>query len=161
MSNHYFIVLFGLMMFAQIRALQMVKTRNDPVAAVYAPVVNAPAPARKRAAKPPQATDAAPAVLTKIDPEYSQAARTAQVSGMVVLQLVVTAEGKPDQIKLIKSAGYGLDEQSIKALKQWTFTPGMRHGKPVSIYATVDFNFKFGPSKRLPPISPVLPHSPG
>ena len=145
-SNHYFIVLFALMVFAQIRALQMVKTRNDPVAAVYAPVVNAPAPARKRAAKPPQATDAAPAVLTKIDPEidpeYSQAARAAQVSGMVVLQLVVTAEGKPAQIKLIKSAGYGLDEQSVKAVKQWTFIPGIRHGKPTPMYATVEVTFK-------------------
>ena len=134
------------MMFAQIRALQMAKTRNDPVAAVYAPVVKAPAPtpapARKRAPKRPQATDAAPAVLAKIDPEYSQAARAAQVSGMVVLQLVVTAEGKPDRIEVIKSAGYGLDEQSVKAVKQWTFIPGIRHGKPTPMYATVEVTFK-------------------
>jgi TonB family protein len=38
--------------------------------------------------------------------------------------------------------GYGLDEQALDAIAQWTFKPGMRDGMAVPVQATIEVNFK-------------------
>ncbi len=83
-----------------------------------------------------------PKVLYKVDPDYTQEDKDAKVEGPVVLQMVVTAEGTADQIKVIKSLSPGLDQKAIEALEKWTFQPGTKDGKAVPVYATVEINFR-------------------
>lgn len=84
----------------------------------------------------------APAVLYKVDPEYSEEARKAKYSGTVLIQLIVGADGKASAIKVVRSLGLGLDEKAMEAVAKWKFKPGMKNGSPVAVQATIEVNFR-------------------
>jgi TonB family protein len=84
----------------------------------------------------------APIVLSKKDPEYSEEARKAKYQGVVLLSIEVTASGTASNIKVVRSLGLGLDEKAIDAVKQWKFKPGYKDGKPVTVAATIEVNFR-------------------
>src|SRR5258708_26169869 len=52
----------------------------------------------------------APTVRYKIEPEYSEDARKAKYSGVVVLQIEVDAAGRARNVRVAKGIGLGLDE---------------------------------------------------
>ena len=83
-----------------------------------------------------------PSVLSKVEPEYSEEARKAKWQGTVVLQLVVDEHGLPQQMKVTRSLGLGLDQKAIEAVGKWRFKPGMKDGKPVPVIATIEVNFR-------------------
>jgi periplasmic protein TonB len=83
-----------------------------------------------------------PAVIYKVDPEYSEEARKAKYSGTVTLAVVVDAEGHARDIHVIKSLGMGLDEKAIEAVEKWKFKPGMKGGQSVNVRATIEVNFR-------------------
>ena len=84
----------------------------------------------------------APAVLSKVEPEYSEEARKAKWQGTVVLSLVVDDQGRPQNLKVLRSLGLGLDQKAIEAVEKWRFKPGMKDGKPVPVMATIEVNFR-------------------
>ncbi|HEX3744216.1 MAG TPA: TonB family protein [Bryobacteraceae bacterium] len=84
-----------------------------------------------------------PILRHKTDPEYSPEARADHIQGNVLLQLVVNSKGRPTDIAVISPLGFGLDELAQAAVEKWEFSPGMKDGKPVSILATIEVNFRF------------------
>ena len=77
------------------------------------------------------------------DPLYSPKARAAKLQGTVVLDVVVTAEGRAEQIVVSKSLGMGLDENAITAVKEWKFKPAIGpDGKPVPVRIPIEVNFR-------------------
>ena len=84
----------------------------------------------------------APKPTRRPAPEYSSEARSAGIQGSVLLELVVDERGLPTQIRVLRPLGYGLDEQAIKATKQWRFEPGLKDGKPVKVAANMEINFR-------------------
>src|SRR5258706_10626139 len=83
-----------------------------------------------------------PKLVSKVEPEYSEEARKAKWQGTVVLSLVVDDKGHPQQIKVAKSLGLGLDQKAIEAVEKWRFEPGKKDGKAVAVYATIEVNFR-------------------
>ena len=83
-----------------------------------------------------------PTILHSIDPEYSEEARKAKISGSVVLSLEVDPEGVPRNIRVVRPLGYGLDEKAIAAVSQWRFKPGMKDGKPVTVITNIETTFR-------------------
>jgi TonB family protein len=83
-----------------------------------------------------------PALLSKVEPEYSEEARKAKWQGIVELQIVVDEHGLPQQMKVTHSLGLGLDEKAMQAVSKWRFKPGMKDGKPVPVIATIQVNFR-------------------
>jgi TonB family protein len=83
-----------------------------------------------------------PAVIFKVDPEYSEEARKAKYSGTVMLAVVVDTEGHARDIHVVKSLGMGLDEKAIEAVEKWKFKPGMKGGQAVNVRATIEVNFR-------------------
>ncbi|HWD98858.1 MAG TPA: energy transducer TonB [Bryobacteraceae bacterium] len=83
-----------------------------------------------------------PAVIYKVDPEYSDEARKAKYSGTVTLSVIVDTEGKARDIHVIKSIGMGLDEKAIEAVQKWKFRPAMKGSTPVNVRATIEVNFR-------------------
>ena len=83
-----------------------------------------------------------PAVLFKVDPEYSEEARKAKFSGTVMLAVVVDVEGHARDIHVVKSLGMGLDDKAIEAVEKWKFKPGMKNGQAVNVRATIEVNFR-------------------
>ena len=86
--------------------------------------------------------DSAPVVLHKVEPEYSEEARKAKYQGTVLLYIEVDPSGKAVNIKVQRSLGLGLDEKAMEAVKQWKFKPGYKDGKPVTVAATIEVNFR-------------------
>jgi TonB family protein len=85
---------------------------------------------------------AAPALLHKLEPDYSVEARAAKVQGTVVLSVVIGTDGRASDVQLRKGVGYGLDEQALDAITQWAFKPGMRDGMAVPVQASIEVNFR-------------------
>jgi len=83
-----------------------------------------------------------PAVVFKVEPEYSEEARKAKFQGTVVLQLVVDEKGMPRDIRVSRPLGMGLDQKAIEAVAKWRFRPGLKDGKPVAVIATIEVNFR-------------------
>jgi TonB family protein len=84
-----------------------------------------------------------PVVLKEVKPGYTQAAKDKKIKGSVWLSAVVGAEGDVTDVKVTRSldAEYGLDEQAIKAVRQWKFKPGMKDGQPVAVRVTLEMTF--------------------
>jgi TonB family protein len=83
-----------------------------------------------------------PVPIVKPEPEYSEEARKAKWQGVVRVELIVDQNGSPLNIHVTKSAGLGLDEKAIEAVSKWRFKPGMKDGRPVSVIATIEVNFR-------------------
>ena len=83
----------------------------------------------------------APRVITEVAPTYTNEALLEKIQGTVVLELVVRANGRPSDIRVIRSLDPGLDKQAIVAAGQWRFEPGCLAGKPVDVGVTVMFGF--------------------
>jgi TonB family protein len=83
-----------------------------------------------------------PTVVSKVDPEYSEEARKAKYSGMVLLSVIVDTEGHVRNPRVVKSLGMGLDEKAIEAVGKWKFKPGMKGGQAVNVQAMIEVNFR-------------------
>ena len=83
----------------------------------------------------------APKKIYDPDPEYSEEARKAKYQGTCVLYLIVGPDGKPRDIRVLRTLGLGLDEKSIEAVRTWRFEPAMKDGKPVAVQISVEVEF--------------------
>jgi TonB family protein len=84
----------------------------------------------------------APAVISKVEPEYTEEARLAKYQGTVVVSTEIGPDGVAQSMKVIRGLGLGLDEQAVKAISQWKFKPGTKDGQPVAVTATIEVNFR-------------------
>ena len=83
-----------------------------------------------------------PVAIHTADPKYSKQARKAKFSGQVVVSIIVGTDGEPHNVHILRGAGMGLDEEAMKAVKQYKFKPAMQNGKPVAVYVNVQVDFQ-------------------
>lgn len=83
----------------------------------------------------------APVAIYSPEPEFSDEARRAKYQGVVDLQIVVTKQGLPADIKVVRHLGMGLDEKAIEAVQKYRFRPAMYHGQPVAVHMIVEVDF--------------------
>lgn len=96
----------------------------------------------------------APRPLNHPNPEYSEQARAAGLSGTCILSLIVDPNGKPRDIRVSRSLGMGLDEKAIEAVRGWTFGPARKGGNPVAVQVSIEVSFRLfenGAAAILPP----------
>jgi protein TonB len=84
----------------------------------------------------------APLVLFAPEPEFSEEARKAKVSGNVLVYLQVGTDGKPKNVRVLRGIGLGLDEKALEAVRQYKFKPAMENGHPVAVEMNVEVNFQ-------------------
>jgi|KBSMisStandDraft_5_1062788.scaffolds.fasta_scaffold07698_2 TonB family protein len=84
----------------------------------------------------------APRAIYDPEPEYSEEARKVKHQGIVVLSLVVDAQGHTRDIRVARSLGMGLDEKAIEAVRKWKFSPGSSNGVPVPMQVNIEVNFR-------------------
>jgi hypothetical protein len=82
-----------------------------------------------------------PAAEPSDEARHLQKGKKRVLSFDVMLGLVVDATGKPGQVCLMRSAGYGLDANAAKAAEGYHFEPGMKGGKPVAVPTLVEVSF--------------------
>ena len=83
-----------------------------------------------------------PLVLKQAEPEFSEEARRKKVNGNVLVHLIVDEKGLPQDVKVVRGLGMGLDEKAMEAVKQYRFKPAMRGGVPVKVEMNVAVNFQ-------------------
>jgi len=84
----------------------------------------------------------APRAIYAPDPEYSEEARKAKFQGMLVLWMIVAPDGRVHEVRVMRSAGMGLDERAIEAVKTWRFDPARKDGQPVAVQISVEVSFR-------------------
>jgi TonB family protein len=84
----------------------------------------------------------APQPIASPQPDYSKEARKKKIQGQVVLWLIVGPNGVPRDFRVVRSLGYGLDEEAVKAVQKWRFIPSKLDGRPVAVQINVEVTFR-------------------
>lgn len=84
-----------------------------------------------------------PRILREVRPQYTSEAMRAKIQGVALLEVVVMPDGSVGRVEVERSLDrvFGLDQEAIKAAKQWRFAPGMRMGQPVPVLVTIEMYF--------------------
>jgi TonB family protein len=83
----------------------------------------------------------APRPIYAPEPEFSEAARKAGYQGVCLLSLIVGANGKPRDIKVVRKLGMQLDEKAVEAVRNWTFEPARKDGEAVAVRIEVEVSY--------------------
>jgi len=83
----------------------------------------------------------APTVLHSVEPEFTPEAREANYQGSVSIQLIVDAQGNPQNVHVTRHAQYGLDQRAVEAVRQYKFRPAQFQGHPVAVQIVIDVDF--------------------
>jgi TonB family protein len=89
----------------------------------------------------PKEVDVKARVISKPEPAYTEEARKNQVTGTVVLNVIFAATGKVIGIRVVSGLPDGLTASSINSARRIKFIPAMKDGKPVSMYAQLEYTF--------------------
>lgn len=84
-----------------------------------------------------------PSVVREVKPKYTGAALQKKIQGTVWLSIVVDTNGDVTDASVSKSldSEFGLDEEALKAGRQWKFQPGTKDGQPVAVRVTLEMTF--------------------
>jgi TonB family protein len=84
-----------------------------------------------------------PKLIREVKPAYTAEAMRAKIQGAVWLECVVLADGTVGDVRVIRSLDgtFGLDQEAIRAAKQWRFQPGTRFGEPVPVLISIELTF--------------------
>jgi periplasmic protein TonB len=84
-----------------------------------------------------------PSLVREVKPNYTAEAMRAKMQGVVLLECVVLVDGTVGDIRVLKSLDkvFGLDDEAIKAARQWRFLPGRRFGEAVPVLVTLELGF--------------------
>jgi TonB family protein len=83
-----------------------------------------------------------PALVSKVAPEYTGEARLARLAGTVLLRVVVGADGRAHDSRVMLRLGLGLDERAVACVSRWRFIPAERDGGRVAVAAPVEVTFR-------------------
>ena len=85
----------------------------------------------------------APVALNSVEAEFSDEARRAKYQGVCLISLIVDAQGNPQNPRVIRALGMGLDEKALEAVRKYKFKPALKDGRtPVPVMITVEVNFR-------------------
>jgi TonB family protein len=83
-----------------------------------------------------------PVPLVSPEAEFSDEARRNKYQGVCMISIIVDAHGYPQNARVIRALGMGLDEKALEAVQKYRFKPAMKDGKPVAAMITVMVNFR-------------------
>jgi TonB family protein len=76
------------------------------------------------------------------DAEFSDEARRNKYQGICVVSVIVDARGYPQNPRVIRSLGMGLDEKALEAVRLYRFKPATKDGRPVAAVVNVEIDFR-------------------
>jgi TonB family protein len=88
----------------------------------------------------------APHLITKVQPVYPESARSAGVSGTVILHAIISQDGKPLSLRVMNSqVDPDLARSAVEAVSQWRYTPTLLNGEPIEVDTSIMVNFSLAP----------------
>jgi periplasmic protein TonB len=85
----------------------------------------------------------APQVVREVKPVYTESAKKERIQGTVAMDVVIQADGSVGDVAVTRSLDkqHGLDDEAVKAVKQWRFAPGKKDGKAVPVLVEIEMSF--------------------
>jgi len=80
-------------------------------------------------------------IVTKIDPLYPEAARSAGTEGMVVLDAVIAPDGSVKRVRTVSGPEL-LAQSATQAVQFWKYEPYLSSGQPVEVETTIAVEFR-------------------
>jgi peptidyl-prolyl cis-trans isomerase A (cyclophilin A) len=80
---------------------------------------------------------------SKVPPAYPIAAKSAGVSGTVVLGAVIGGDGSVEELKVI-SGPAELQQAALDAVRQWKYQPYLLNGNPIEVQTFINVVFALG-----------------
>ncbi|PBS14242.1 energy transducer TonB, partial [Lysobacteraceae bacterium NML93-0792] len=106
-----------------------------------APEPTRPAVAADRDARP----------LEQPGPVYPPAAARSREEGTVVVLAQVGADGRPTDVSVeTRSRSRDLDRAAVDAVRNWTFEPAIRNGRPAASAVRVPVDFTLDENRAAP-----------
>jgi len=85
----------------------------------------------------------APVLVQRVEPVYPEIARRGRAEGKVVVEAVIDDRGVVQEPRVVQSTTIPLlNEEALKAVRQWRYRPALFRGKPVRVYVTVSVTFR-------------------
>lgn len=110
---------------------------EGPQAAIYSDTAGMPSPAKVGG------HISAPVPVNVPMAHFTPQARRAKYQGICLVRFIVDANGMPHNARVVRPLGMGLDEEALKAVRQYRFRPAMKDGvQPVPVMITVEINFQ-------------------
>lgn len=92
---------------------------------------------------PPLVEEAVPLYRENQPPPYPRVARRRGYEGTVLLEVLVTEEGRVGELRVVESSGHDLlDKASLRAVEAWRFSPGRRGDRVVAMRVFVPVRFR-------------------
>ncbi len=106
-----------------------------------------------------------PKLIKMVEPVYPEAARRAQVEGLVILEAATDKYGRVQSARVLRPLSPALNQAAIEAVKQWIYEPAVIDGEPRGVTFTITVNFKLDKpqpetdiesvTEERPPFEPV------
>ena len=85
----------------------------------------------------------APVLKHRVMAQFTDEARRAKYQGICLISLIVDAQGNPQNVRVARALGMGLDQKALEAVRQYKFKPAMKDGKtPVPSMVTIEVDFR-------------------
>jgi periplasmic protein TonB len=86
--------------------------------------------------------EATPAYLANPSPEYPAIARRRGYEGTVLVEVLVSRDGRVEDLRLLQSSGYSvLDQAAMTSMKGWLFEPATINEEKVEMWVKVPVRF--------------------
>jgi len=82
-----------------------------------------------------------PVEISRVKPQYPEAARKARMQGVVILEAIITKVGNVESVRILRGINPLLDNAAMRAVQQWKYKPATFNGRPVPVYLTVTVTF--------------------
>jgi TonB family protein len=92
-----------------------------------------------------------PVLVTRVDPQYPEAAKRLRAGGDITLRVVVEANGAIGRIEVVTQAPFGMTEAAVDAVRRWTYRPARVDGQPVAVWKVIRVKFALRPEREPPP----------
>ncbi|ABK18420.1 energy transducer TonB [Syntrophobacter fumaroxidans] len=83
-----------------------------------------------------------PRFVTKVMPKYPHRARELGMEGTVVLRVTIDTRGMPVRVESVRKAGFGFEEEAIRAIRSSIFSPARIGGRLVACRVLVPVRFQ-------------------
>lgn len=85
-------------------------------------------------------------IVSKVQPVYPDSAKSAGISGTVILHAVISMDGKPLSLRVMNSQiDPDLARSAVEAVSQWRYTPTLLNGEPIEVDTTIKVNYSLAP----------------
>lgn len=83
-----------------------------------------------------------PLPYKSLKPAYTDAAAHFEIEAVVEAAVDLNAAGTVENVEIVRWAGFGLDEETIKTIKKMQFRPALRNGSAIPVRFVLRYNFR-------------------